>query len=513
MKKILRGLGAVAAITMATGASAQLPEYGIYPSGHVVTDIDGGSHDIDAILDSGKPVIIDAFADWCGPCWTYHTAGTLEEVYNSIGDGGTGEVAIFGLEADPSVPEANISDAGTGTGDWTLGGTVEYVLADDDAIAGNINLAYYPTLVLVCPDRSTTEVGQVSAAEWETAVAACPGVEGGDDPAIVGSTTQTNFSSCEDGDTDVELVIAIQNNSSDAMDGTYTVEATLAGDVIASTDVDLTLAPYAYEEVSLGMATVSPGTNDIDISIATANDDSSNDDIAVTVNVNVAQDMGIGDLVLDVEFDGYGSEFGYALAENEVYESDIFEAYPMFTGGTYPDVLDFQAIGTWEDGDAGFSATYPGLAVGCYHFYFMDNYGDGLTFPSDGSIAISSPNSELTMDVDPAYTYNATPLILVTEAGTGGFAGVEEAATLEFAKVWPNPASSNTNVQFEVNELSRVKVELVNALGQVVYANNLGDVNGVQNLTIDASDLEEGIYMINITVNEKMVTKRLSVVK
>ena len=513
MKKILRGFGAVAAITMATGASAQLPDYGIYPSGHVVTDIDGETHDIDAILDSGKPVIIDAFADWCGPCWTYHVGGTLDDVYNSIGDGGTGEVAIFGLEADGSVPESNISDAATGQGDWTLDGDVHYPLADDDAIAGNINLAYYPTLVLVCPDRSTTEVGQVSAAAWETAVAACPGVDAGDDPAIVGSTTQTEFSSCEDGDTDVELVIAIQNNSSDAMDGTYNVEATLGGDVIASTDVDLTLGAYEYEEVSLGMATVAPGANNIEISITTTNDDASNDDYTVTVNVNVAQDMGIGDIVLDVEFDGYASEFGYALAENEVFESDIFAAYPMFTGGTYPDVLDFQAIGTWSNGDAGFTATYPSLAVGCYHFYFMDNYGDGLTYPSEGSITITSPNSDETMNIGGDYGYSATPLFLVTTEGTGGFAGVEEAATLEFAKVWPNPASNNTNVQFEVNELSNVKVELVNALGQIVYTNNLGNVNGVQNLSIDASDLEEGIYMINITVNENMVTKRLSVVK
>ena len=97
--------------------------------------------------------------------------------------------------------------------------------------------------------------------------------------------------------------------------------------------------------------------------------------------------------------------------------------------------------------------------------------------------------------------------------GTGGFAGVEEATTLEFAKVWPNPTNADANVQFEVNELSRVKVELVNALGQVVFSNNMGDVNGVQNVMIDGSDLGEGIYMINITVNENVLTKRLSIVK
>ena len=54
---------------------------------------------------------------------------------------------------------------------------------------------------------------------------------------------------------------------------------------------------------------------------------------------------------------------------------------------------------------------------------------------------------------------------------------------------------------------------MVNALGQVVFSNNMGDVNGVQNVMIDGSDLGEGIYMINITVNENVITKRLSIVK
>lgn len=170
-KRILRNLSLVAALSVSSTMYAQLPDGGIYPNGHIVTDLDGNTHDIDAILASGKAVIIDAFADWCPPCWSYHVGGTLESLHDDLP-----YIEIFGLEADPSVPESYISNPGTGMGDWTLGGTVGYVLANDNVVAGNLNLAYYPTIVLICPDHTTTEVGQQSYSTWKNAILNCPGL-------------------------------------------------------------------------------------------------------------------------------------------------------------------------------------------------------------------------------------------------------------------------------------------------------------------------------------------------
>ncbi len=176
MKTTLRNLSLLAALAIGGSASAQLPDGGVYGDGHIITDINGESHNIDNILFTGKAVIIDAFADWCPPCWTYHESGVLEELHEDLL-----YVEIFGLEADPGVPEANISDASTGMGDWTLGGSVTYTLADDDEIEDRINLGYYPTLVLVCPDKSTTEIGQASYDTWKSAILNCPGIVTGMD--------------------------------------------------------------------------------------------------------------------------------------------------------------------------------------------------------------------------------------------------------------------------------------------------------------------------------------------
>jgi thiol-disulfide isomerase/thioredoxin len=185
-KRILRSLTIAAAVAVSSTSFAQLPDDNKYDMEHIVTDIEGVDHDIQAILSSGKAVIIDAFADWCGPCWSYHVGGTLEELHDELP-----YVKIFGLEADPGVPEGNISNAATGLGDWTLGGTVGYVLADDNAVAGNLNLAYYPTLVLVCPDedRTTSEIGQQSFATWKNAILNCEGLVTSVDENVAVSVT------------------------------------------------------------------------------------------------------------------------------------------------------------------------------------------------------------------------------------------------------------------------------------------------------------------------------------
>ena len=48
-------------------------------------------------------------------------------------------------------------------GDWTE--VIHYTLANDDLIGDSslYNVGYYPTIYLICPDRSVSEIGQSSS--------------------------------------------------------------------------------------------------------------------------------------------------------------------------------------------------------------------------------------------------------------------------------------------------------------------------------------------------------------
>jgi hypothetical protein len=63
------------------------------------------------------------------------------------------------------------------------------------------------------------------------------------------------------------------------------------------------------------------------------------------------------------------------------------------------------------------------------------------------------------------------------------------------------------------NNNSKVSYQVVNALGQVVIADDLGTVNGQKTVNVNTSKLNGGMYFVNITINGVSTQKPLSIIK
>ena len=102
-------------LSLGMAALAGSAQFGTAPDFNV-TDLDGNTHQLYAdILDQGLIAVIDVSATWCGPCWSYHESGVLEDLYDTYGPDGTNELRVFFIEGDDGTTQADLEGTGPST--------------------------------------------------------------------------------------------------------------------------------------------------------------------------------------------------------------------------------------------------------------------------------------------------------------------------------------------------------------------------------------------------------------
>ena len=78
--------------------------------------------------------------------------------------------------------------------------------------------------------------------------------------------------------------------------------------------------------------------------------------------------------------------------------------------------------------------------------------------------------------------------------------------------IYPNPATSTTNVQFELLRTSKVELQVLDAIGRVVLTEDLGTQGiGPVRVEINTTDLSSGFYSLTLNSSEGSVTSHLLV--
>ena len=91
---------------------------------------------------------------------------------------------------------------------------------------------------------------------------------------------------------------------------------------------------------------------------------------------------------------------------------------------------------------------------------------------------------------------------------------VEEKSILESSfNVYPNPASSVVNVSFKLENNSNVNVTVSDLTGKVVYTNKVNKTAGSNSFAIDTKGLNSGMYVVSVTTENGVATRRVSIEK
>ena len=83
------------------------------------SDMNGVSYDLSNY--TNKATLVDISAHWCGPCWSWHTGGVMEELYHDFGPDGTDEFMVFFIDGDAGSSVSLLNGASGSQGNWTTG--------------------------------------------------------------------------------------------------------------------------------------------------------------------------------------------------------------------------------------------------------------------------------------------------------------------------------------------------------------------------------------------------------
>lgn len=145
-------------------------------------------------------------------------------------------------------------------------------------------------------------------------------------------------------------------------------------------------------------------------------------------------------------------------------------------------------------------------------------YTVAATYPASGTKTIPAVLADLELIAFITETENSVvavckvPITITTS--TDIFSPTAETDAIKFVNAYPSPMMNEGTLVFTLNQSADVTIEMVNALGQIVKSEDLKMLDsGEHKYAIDATNLTNGVYLVNLKVDNSVITKKITVLK
>ncbi len=153
---------------------------------------------------------------------------------------------------------------------------------------------------------------------------------------------------------------------------------------------------------------------------------------------------------------------------------------------------------------------------------------NGFTGQSKAFTAIKAGDlfelTPITYDVPKTFDLNRLELVSVLIAPDGSvdnaeittaarfLVGAEEVTSHPFfVRLAPNPANDLATISLNINTLSEIGIRVLDINGKVVAMQSYGKLSGEQQINIETADLNNGLYLVQIAIDNQLLTQKMMV--
>jgi len=484
MKKVL--LFAFVAVFTINNAFSQLPDGSVAPD-FTLTDLNGTTHNLYNLLDDGYTVFLDFSAVWCPPCWSYHTSGTLEDLYENHGPSGypgvspntSDDVMVFMIEGDGNTTQNLAGTGGNTQGDWITGTLYPIICTDgtvnNTQVSSDYQIGYWPTIYMVCPNRIVTEVGQSSSPY--NSISSCPPPASYDNDASTFDYSGETLT-CEG---DLTPEVTIQNYGLVPLTN-MNIDVTVNGNVASSTPWTGNLATYATTDITLPTLNGLANNDMVSINVTQPNgvNDANMSNNATSFYVTMATSNTHLDITVQIVTDAYGSETTWNIKDDN--------GMIVLSGGPYNNLT---AAGT---------TTQPAVsgtldAQTCHTFTIYDSYGDGINAGyGQGSFMVTDANGTV-LAMGGQFTDEDGDAFKTGDAIVQNINDITSNIS-----IFPNPVKDVLMINGIFNF-----VDIYDVSGKLILSSEQNKIN--------VSGLAKGLYMLEINTSSGIKTHKITITK